>query len=87
MPYLKSTIKKQIDESGPTSGKELAYCFARDINYLIKARGLSADLLIEIEGALGLTGKDVFDRITKPYEQTKLALNGDVYDYGKPEKV
>lgn len=83
MPYLIGEVKNKVDEAGPTKGKELAYCFARDINTLIKARGgLSADLMIEIEGALGITSKDVFDRFTKPYEQTKMVINGDVYDFG-----
>lgn len=85
MPYLIKEIKDLVDRTGPSSGKELAYCFARDINKLIKARGLSADVLIEIHGALDLTSQDVFSRISKVYEQSKLALNGDVYDYGKKD--
>ena len=79
MPYFTDEVKAKIDAEGPKSGKELAWCFARDIKKLLDARQLNADLILEIEGALGVTSKDFWDEVGRPYEAKKREQNGKIY--------
>lgn len=79
MPYIKKSERARAAHSPETAG-ELNYAITLTINdYLVRA-GLTYQACNDIVGALD-NAKDEFKRrIQNPYEDTKIATNGDVYD-------
>lgn len=80
MPYIKPERRVELLEGTElqTPG-DLEFLFAYLANEYIKAKGLRHQTINDIRGAL-VGAKDEFNRrVAFPYENGKLAENGDVY--------
>jgi hypothetical protein len=84
MPYIKDTMDAREDLlSGlvrPATSGELNFLFTAHINDFLDLRGLSYENINAAVGALECAKMELYRRIAAPYEDTKIAENGDVYD-------
>jgi hypothetical protein len=81
MPYIKAEDRiKALDKPG-TSG-ELNFAITALINDYLWHRGpgLRYAALNDAIGALECAKLELYRRVVAPYENTKIAENGDVYD-------
>lgn len=82
MPYIVQRMRRIINGRGiisPENTGELNYMFTQCIIAYIKRKGLSYQTINDVKGAL-VSAKDEFGRrIADPYEDKKIAENGDVY--------
>ncbi len=85
MPYLKQEDRDQIDEHIDfeniilQSSGELNYVFTRLCISYIKGWGEKYQLHNDCIGALSACQMELARRMTAPYEDKKIAENGDVY--------
>lgn len=81
MPYIPQEIRDVLDLGDPpgTVG-ELNYVFTQAIKAYLRHTGLSYQSINDVLGALDGAGKEFYRRVAAPYEDTKIAQNGDVYD-------
>ena len=79
MPYIKQADRQEIDAGrSPVTAGELNYAVTRLIkNYLIG--NLSYKTLNEVIGVLECAKLELYRRVAAPYEDTKIAENGDVW--------
>lgn len=85
MPYLTKEDKERLNAVPvPQNGGELNYLVTRIIkNYIGKIElgsRLNYQAINDVLGALEGAKLEYYRRIGVPYENTKLSLNGDVYD-------
>jgi len=82
MPYIKR--HERLDEP-PAKAKnpgELNYHFTMIAIRYIEEQGLTYQNINDVLGALDGAGKEFYRRVAVPYEDRKIAINGDVYpDY------
>lgn len=85
MPYIDQEARKHISVGGParTPG-ELNYVIAREcIRFLRNVEGpkraISYQNLNDVLGALEGAKQEFYRRVVVPYEEKKLAENGDVF--------
>jgi hypothetical protein len=94
MPYIKVTDehgrrrRHQLLPKGatPESSGELNYAFTMLALQYLGGHGLSYDTLNTISGAFTEALAEFRRRVVVPYEDSKIAANGDVYgvhDYGR----
>lgn len=91
MPYIKQirrfifelveTVSKKpiIVIEPPADAGELNYVITRLLNVYIHAKGKNYQNINEIIGVLECAKLELYRRIAAPYEDTKIAENGDVY--------
>ncbi len=81
MPYVKSEVRERIDRGGiPENSSELDYAITRLLNGYLKQKGRFAYAeLNEAVGALECAKLELYRRLVAPYEEGKIAENGDVY--------
>lgn len=83
MPYIQQWRRAELDAGvghKPRSVGELNYCVTRLALAYIEANGpLSYQLINDVLGALDGAGKEFYRRLAAPYEDGKIATNGDVY--------
>lgn len=81
MPYIKQERRATLceDVNGPQNAGELNYLISELINRVIAQRGKNYALINEIIGALECAKLELYRRVAAPYEDTKIAENGDVY--------
>lgn len=81
MPYVKSEVRERIDRGGiPENSSELDYAVTRIVNgYLKRKDRLAYAELNEAVGALECAKLELYRRLVAPYEEGKIAENGDVY--------
>lgn len=83
MPYIQSWRRAELDAGvghKPRSVGELNYCFTRLILGYIEGNGpLSYGLINDVLGALEGAKLEFYRRVAVPYEDGKIAENGDVY--------
>lgn len=88
MPYISKVEREAIDrgEAGPDTPGTLSYAITRDIQHFLdeagqpghyKMKGYAAYAIVA--GVLVLTLFEFVRRIVNPYEDNKIAINGDVY--------
>ena len=58
---------------------ELNYILTRIINLYVEHRGLSYQTINDIVGSLECAKLEFVRRVVNPYENAKMAENGDVY--------
>jgi hypothetical protein len=90
MPYIKRTDREKLslwqkpDEHGcvwlPDTAGELNFCFTQHINTYLRDKGLSYQHINDVVGALEGAKAEFQRRVVGPYEDLKIAINGDVYD-------
>jgi hypothetical protein len=85
MPYLDKSAKLDIDYGAvPRTVGELNYAIHNIIGQYIAintrkgSSGLSYNLLNGIHGVLSAVDKELYRRLTAPYEDEKIELNGDI---------
>lgn len=80
MPYLEGGIKASLDDGRVAlKAGELNYKFSKVVNDFLAMRGLSYASLNEAIGALECAKLELYRRIAAPYEDKKVAANGEVY--------
>lgn len=76
MPYIKPSDRS--DDLKPSAPGELNFVLTRIVFDYWKERG-NYQAINDILGALEGTKLEFYRRVAAPYEDTKIAQNGDVY--------
>lgn len=83
MPYIKDTndLRDEIKSGfiNPINAGELNFRITMIVDEYIRERGKSYNTLNEVIGVLECVKLELYRRIVAPYEDTKIAENGDVY--------
>lgn len=85
MPYVSPEARRRLDEgAAPESAGELNYALTRLVDgYLSRLAGSDGRLryahLNEVMGVLECAKLELYRRVAAPYEDEKIAENGDVY--------
>jgi hypothetical protein len=80
MPYIKDGDRERVLTTGiPMSPGELNYDFTMTIKDYLGHHGLSYKTINDIIGALEGAKMEFYRRVAVPYEDQKMATNGDVY--------
>lgn len=80
MPYIPAIRQHQLDGGDrPATPGELNYVLTRAVQSYAVLHGQSYRTYNDILGALDGCGKEFYRRVVAPYEDTKIAENGDVY--------
>lgn len=85
MPYISSDRRPQIDEAikhlpvDMTVG-DLNYTVSRILDREVTLKGKSYTVCNNLLGAIYCIGQEFYRRIVVPYEDKKIAENGDAYD-------
>lgn len=79
MPYINEEAKRHLEETGPETAGQLNYAFTKMICWYLKLKGLNYQTCNDIVGALDNAKDEFRRRIQHPYEDRKIAENGDVY--------
>lgn len=82
MPYIKQSQRDQLHERsrGAWTAGELNYMFTHHILGFIRANGgLNYENVNAVVGALECCKLELYRRLAAPYEDRKIAENGDVY--------
>lgn len=80
MPYIKPEDRKKfnLDSLNPESAGELNYIISELCGRYVHAKGLSYSVGNEVVGALECAKQEFYRRVLVPYEEIKMAENGDV---------
>jgi hypothetical protein len=82
MPYVTKDRRRELNgfiaEVPATSG-ELNYMLTECVKQYVLAHGLEYRTINDVLGALDGAAREFYDRIARPYEDKKIAANGDVY--------
>lgn len=82
MPYIPVENRNEIDSDGraPDTPGELNYVITQVCDdYIASYGGVRYMVLNEVIGALECAKLEMYRRLAVPYEDQKLAENGDVY--------
>ena len=81
MPYLREKQRReQLDSGGGAdNGAELNYQFCRMADAYLHRFGLTYANINEVIGAIECAKLEITRRIIAPYEDSKIAENGDVF--------
>lgn len=80
MPYLTPERRAELDEGfTPHSTGDLTYVLTREADRFLCSREERFDAYAQVLAALEATKLELYRRRIVPYEEQKLAENGDVY--------
>jgi hypothetical protein len=79
MPYIAKKERLRAAHSPETAG-ELNYQITLEVQDFVQRIGLSYQTINDVVGALEGAKAEFQRRVVGPYEDTKIATNGDVYD-------
>lgn len=80
MPYIEQGIRASLDEGRKAQkGGELNYQISKLLNDFCAMKGLSYATVNEAVGALECAKLEFYRRVAAPYEDKKVASNGEVY--------
>jgi len=83
MPYIKPDIRKVLEaRPHPMTAGELNYLITRLADNYLDGRGFCYATINDVIGALECAKLELYRRLAAPYEDTKIAENGDVYTAG-----
>lgn len=86
MPYIDKTRREALadeDQSGNlklTPG-DLNYQITLLVSAYVRMHNLNYQTINDIVGALEGAKQEFYRRVAVPYENTKISINGDVYNY------
>jgi hypothetical protein len=83
MPYIKQeTRERLLDDMAemPETAGELNFVITSIINGYRHTKGLNYQTINDIVGALEGAKLEFYRRVAAPYEDSKMAQNGDVYE-------
>lgn len=84
MPYIpmgeRIAVAQALDRGdSPKTAGSLNFAITSFIDNVIAQRGLSYAVINEVIGALECAKLELYRRVAVPYEDSKIAENGDVY--------
>lgn len=80
MPYIDQEARDQLDAGGrPVKVGELTYVLTRAVLEYVQAKGAKFATFADVLAALDATAREFYRRQVAPYEDGKIAENGDVY--------
>lgn len=82
MPYIQPERRAQLERgASPFTPGELNYAITRAIQRFMRLkRETSYQLLNDVLGALEGAKQEFYRRVVAPYENAKIAENGDIYE-------
>lgn len=80
MPYIKEERRRVLDQNVevPRHAGELNYAICGILEEYIREKGLRYQTLNDITGVLESIKQEIYRRLTGPYEDKKIAENGDI---------
>lgn len=81
MPYIPEE-DRAASLVGQESAGELNYAITQICGWYLDKHGLNYRNINEVIGVLECAKLEMYRRIAAPYEDTKIATNGDVYPQG-----
>lgn len=90
MPYVKQEDRAYAPQRsailwatpGESAAGELNFKISTLVNAYLKVYGFDYQRLNDVVGALECAKIEAYRRLGAPYEDEKIAINGDVYDKG-----
>ena len=79
MPYIPHKDRAPTLREGPINAGEFNYFITCAIDNYLATEGLHYETINTIIGALECAKMEMYRRIAVPYEDIKIAENGDVY--------
>lgn len=80
MPYVSPWRRETLDpDVMPDNAGELNYVFTKAAIDYVTDHGLSYSTINDIQGAFEGAKAEFYRRVAVPYEDNKIAENGDVY--------
>lgn len=81
MPYIQQEIRYALDQGGlPQTPGDLNYCITKAVLRYMEQKDLNYNLINDIVGAIEGAKLEFYRRVAVPYEQKKIAANGDLYE-------
>ena len=80
MPYIEKERRRALenDDASPQHAGELNYVICGVIEEYIREKELRYQTLNDITGVLESVKQELYRRVTGPYENEKIAENGDI---------
>ena len=88
MPYIASKVQRRLLRAGqvlPETPGELNYAITVLCLQYLKSKGLNYENLNSVHGALDCASRELYRRITAPYEDSKVEENGDLLEFEQME--
>lgn len=84
MPYIQAEARPALDKRQvqPETAGELNYVITQLVFEFARLKGRNYQTYAEIEGVLQHVSKEVYRRSAAPYEDLKIAENGDAMPRG-----
>ena len=79
MPYIKQKRREALTDDFMMNAGELNYTLTMICKFYIDKHGLKYQHINDVLGALEGAKLEFYRRVAVPYENTKIAENGDVY--------
>lgn len=80
MPYIEKAVRASLEDGRkPTEAGELNYLITRLCDEFLMKTAMSYKNINQVIGALECAKLELYRRVASPYEDRKLALNGEVY--------
>ncbi len=81
MPYIRHELRYTLDTAvrDPENAAELNFMFCTLINRYLAGQGLNYQKINDVVGAMEGAKAEFYRRVVVPYEDCKLADNGDVF--------
>lgn len=80
MPYITPEQRGDLFTRPAQNAGELNYSLTVFMRRYVVTKGLSYQTINDVLGALEGAKAEFYRRVAVPYENTKLTINGDVYD-------
>lgn len=80
MPYITKERRSALERTGatPENAGELNYMICQLIHDYIENKGLEYQTLNDVVGVLDAVKQELYRRLIGPYEDKKIAANGDI---------
>ena len=79
MPYIPDVAKERVMKYGATNAGELNYQLTQTVLDYLSRKRINYQTLNEVMGVLESCKEEFYARKVRPYEDNKIAENGDVY--------
>lgn len=79
MPYIKQAARFRLDHDEPQTAGELNFALTEVVDMYVQCHGKRYQTFNDIMGALDGAAREFYRRVVAPYEDKKIAENGDVY--------
>ncbi len=82
MPYIPNEVRLELNSGQAVASDpgELNYVITKIVLQYIEAKGKNYSTFNDAVGALECSKQELYRRLVVPYEITKTAMNGDVFN-------